>query len=107
MISRLLKYLGTDLAPELLVIIPPGVQLSPGSTVDPKHLGKVSGRYNSVTGMWSGRRDWLEGFATEAVINEWSLYPDPNVGIRTKYFPGIDFDIDLDWLVRDLLPIAE
>jgi hypothetical protein len=31
----------------------------------------------------------------------------PNVGLRTKYFPGIDFDIDLEWLVRDLLPLAE
>jgi hypothetical protein len=107
MISPFQKYLGTELVPELLAIIPPGVQLSAGSTVDSKHLGKVPGIYNPVTGMWSGRRDWLEGFATEALIKGWSLYPDPNVGIRTKYFPGIDFDIDLDWLVRALLPIAE
>jgi hypothetical protein len=107
MISRFQKYLGSDLVPELLAIIPPGAQLSAGSKVKPKHLGKVPGKYNLVTGLWSGRWGWLEGFATEATIREWSLYPDPNVGIRTKYFPGIDFDIDLDWLVQDLLPIAE
>lgn len=107
MISRFQKYIGSDLVPELLAIIPPGVQLSAGSAIDPKHLGKVPGKYNPVTRMWSGHRGWLEGFATEATIKEWSQYPDPNVGIRTKYFPGIDFDIDLDWLVQDLLPIAE
>src|SRR5271166_4543729 len=107
MISPFQKYLGTELVPELLAIIPPGVQLSAGSTVDPKHLGKVPGNYNPVTEKWSGRSDWLKGFATEAMIHEWSKYPDPNIGIRTKYFPVVDFDIELDRLVRDLLPIAE
>jgi AAA domain/Primase C terminal 2 (PriCT-2) len=107
MTSPFEKYLGTELAPELLAIIPPGVKLSPGSTVDPKNLGKVPGTYNFGTGTWSGRRDWVEGLATETMIKEWRLYPDPNIGIRAKYFPGIDFDIDLDWLIRDLLPVAE
>jgi hypothetical protein len=107
MVARFEKYLGTDLAPELVAIIPPGATLSTGSTVDPKHRGKVPGSYNPATGMWSGRRDFLEGFATDAVIREWWQYPDPNVGIRAKYFPGVDFDIDVEWLVKDLLPIAE
>ena len=57
--------------------------------------------------MWSGRRDWLEGFATEPMIRAWCDYPNPNIGIRAKYFPGVDFDIDLDCLVEKLLPIAE
>src|SRR5919201_1311273 len=46
-------------------------------------------------------------FATDAMIREWSQYPDPNIGIRAKYFPGVDFDIDVEWLVRDFLPISE
>src|SRR5215472_5550760 len=107
MTSAFEKYLGTELAAELLAIIPPEAPLSPRSTVDPKHRGKVPGHYNSATGTWSGRRDWPEGFATEAMIREWSKYPDANIGIRTKYFPGIDFDIELASLVRDLLPLAE
>jgi hypothetical protein len=107
MISRFEKYIGSDFVPELLAIIPPGVKLSAGSTIDPKKLGKIPGGYDSQTQAWFGRKDCLEGFATDAVIREWSQYPDPNVGIRAKYFPGIDIDIDLDWLVADLLPIAE
>jgi hypothetical protein len=107
MISRFQKYLGTDLVPELLAIIPPGAQLSLNSSVDPKNLGKVPGSYNRHTEAWAGRKDWLEGVASDAMIREWSNYPDPNVGIRAKYFPGVDFDIDLDWLVQKLLPIAE
>src|SRR5215472_8351068 len=107
MTSAFEKYLGTELAAELLAIIPPEALLSPRSTVDPKHRGKVPGHYNSATGTWSGRTDWPEGFATEAMIREWSKYPDPNIGIRTKYFPVIDFDINLDWLIRDLLSLAE
>jgi hypothetical protein len=107
MTSPFEKYRGTEYAPELLAIIPPDASLSPRSTVDPKHRGKVPGSYNTVTGTWSGQRDWTKGFATEEMISEWSTYPDPNVGLRTKYFPGIDFDIDLEWLVRDLLPVAQ
>jgi hypothetical protein len=107
MISPFQKYLGTELAPELLAIIPPGAPLSPGSTVDPKSRGKVPGSYNLTTETWSGCRDWPKRLATETTLREWLLYPDPNVGIRAKYFPGIDFDVDLDWLVQDLLPIAE
>jgi hypothetical protein len=107
MTSPFEKYLGTPLAPELLAIIPPDAPLSLGSTVESKHRGKVPGSYSTAKGTWAGRRDWLEGFATEAMIGEWSKYPDANIGIRTKYFPGIDFDIELASLVRDLLPLAE
>jgi hypothetical protein len=107
MTSAFEEYRGTRLAPELFAVIPPGALLSPGSTVDPNDCGKVPGSYNFATRTWSGRRDFLKAFATEAMINEWSGYPDSNIGLRAKYFPGIDFDVDLDWLVADLLPIAQ
>ena len=106
MTSPFEKYLGTEYAPELLAIIPPDALLSPRSTVDPKQRGKVPGSYNAVTGTWSGRSDCLKGIASEGMIRKWSTYPDPNVGLRTKYFPGIDFDIDLESLIQALLPIA-
>ena len=41
------------------------------------------------------------------MIKGWIRYPTASIAIRAKYFPGVDFDIDLDWLVQDLLPIAE
>lgn len=107
MTSPFEKYLGTELAPELLAIIPPGAELGAASTIDPKNRGKVPGTYNPGAATWSGRAKWQQGLATEAMIKEWSLSPEANIGIRAKYFPGIDFDIDLDWLVSDLLPIAE
>lgn len=107
MISPFDKYLGTELAPELLAIIPPDAPLSPRSAVHLKHRGKVPGSYNSMTGTWAGRKDWTKALATSETIREWSKYPDSNIGLRTKYFPGIDIDIDLPSLVQDLLPIAE
>ncbi len=41
------------------------------------------------------------------MIHEWSKYPHPNLGIRTKYFPAVDFDVDVKSLVQELLPIAD
>ena len=100
------KYIGTEFVPELIAIIPPDATLS-GTTVDPKNCGKAPGRYNFGSGTWSGRRGWQEGRATQEMVTEWLRYPDPNIGIRSKYYPGIDFDVDLDWLVQDLMPIAQ
>ena len=76
---------------DLVSVIPPGAELAPGTKINPNSLGKVPGMMYLAG--WAGY-SWQnsEGSFVAAEIDE----SGANVGLRARYFPGLDIDSDDD-----------
>lgn len=87
---------------EILPVIPPGAKLSPGSNVDPSQRAKIPGVYNPRTGTWHGMREWSTRQFTVADHEEWDTWPICNVGLRARYFPAVDIDVEDPVVVNEV-----
>jgi putative DNA primase/helicase len=74
---------------DLISVVPPGVQLSPGSKLAANSLGKAPG-IKYANGTWGGY-NWRAHQATAADVQKWAL-DGANVGLRAGRFPGLDID---------------
>lgn len=75
---------------DLCSVIPPGAEISPNSKVKQSQLGKVPGRKGSEG--WYGYQ-FLDGDVQLNDVRLWDQWK-ANVGVRARYFPALDIDID-------------
>jgi putative DNA primase/helicase len=91
--TRFARWHGAGFTSELLPIIPPGSHLTPGTSVQPHHKGKVPGVLTAQQ-TWSGLAgQWSQEFATENDCKRWHKW-GASVGLQGRNFPGIDIDVD-------------
>lgn len=84
---------------DVIPVVPPGATLSSYAKIRPEDRGKAPGR-RTDTGDWTGLPSW----ATIAADASWDAW-GANIGLRTRYFPAVDIDIEdaaLANQVRDL-----
>ncbi len=74
----------------LISVIPPGAQLSPGSKIPANMVGKIPGR-RSANGTWSGW-NWRKHVTTIDDVKRWTITDHASLGLRSDFFPGVDID---------------
>jgi len=86
---------------DLVSVIPPGAELTPGSNIKQASLGKVPGM-NYLEG-WAGY-GWqtADGNKVATRIDE----SGANIGLRARHFPGLDIDSASDGLTVNVHNIA-
>ena len=87
----------------LLPIIPPDAELSDKSKLSPEHLGKIPGKRTSKG--WVGFANWTEYVTSEKDLARWEKW-DCGIGLQSRYFPGIDIDIDDEEKVNEICELA-
>jgi len=89
----------------IIPVIPPKATLSKTSTLSQSNLGKIPGKYREQHDCWSGFSNWPDHEATEEDIALWETWPEHNVGVNARYFPGIDIDIEDQALVDEIVAL--
>jgi hypothetical protein len=88
----------------MVPVIPPGAAMQPGTKVRAQQTGKVPGRYNLTTRLWSGLAgQWpgggLAGATPPLPVQEADRFPTGNVGVLGAVYPGFDADVMEDGAV--------
>lgn len=88
------RWFAAGFGGETLPIIPPGAELTPGTTVRPEHRGKTPG-VRTHAGTWSGfGGQWSDNHtATVGVAKQWLAW-GASVGLQARSFPGLDIDVE-------------
>jgi len=100
-------YAAAGFGGEIIPILPPNATMSPQSKVDPSQRGKIPGVYNAKLKSWSGMTDWTTRTFTAEDALTWSLWPDANVGLRARIFPGLDLDCAIPEIVKAIRAEAD
>lgn len=78
---------------DLLPIIPPGAKVNPKSSVDPKAVGKLPGRFITKAQEWWGLGGaWPTMGINDRTVAEAGAWPTDNVGLRAEKWPAVDID---------------
>src|SRR5271166_5986108 len=98
-------YVGTELVPYLLPIIPYGAPLSSKTKqLTPEKLGKIPGQ--RLPDGWIGFRNWQDHNSSDAVLAAYARWykdqPCETVGINSKILLANDSDFDNN-VVRDIV----
>lgn len=82
---------------DIIPVIPPGATLSPTSSLEAHHLGKIPGQRKG-NGTWVGY-PWLREEHTRDEAVQWEKW-GANIGLRGTHFPGLDIDVEHPKLVE-------
>src|SRR4029079_8441200 len=77
---------------DLISVVPPDAELSPGSTISRASRGKTPG-LRLENGLWVGFKNWRKHPTTRNELLEWQLNGG-NIGLRADWFPAVDIDCD-------------
>jgi hypothetical protein len=104
--SNFQKYARTVFVRDILPIIPAGATIKEGSTVNPKMLGKIPGKWLENIGAWIGFGGWQTHRANHVDMDLWQNYWQPQtetaiaIGINLRIYHVFDLDIDKEAVAK-------